>query len=169
MAQNIYDFFGLKPTFEVDLSQLESAYLITMKKVHPDLFASRPAAERRVAEQWSTRLNEAYQTIRDPVRRATWLCENAGYDVGAEKNTMMPMDFLLTQMRWREQLERVAGDAEAATALSAEVEREQASILRALTEAIDRDKNFPLAVELTRKLMFVTKFHVQMKQQQPQD
>lgn len=167
MAQpSIYAFFGLQPSFVVDAAHLEVAYLAAMKKVHPDLFASRPAAERRVAEQWSTRINEAYQTIKDPVRRATYLCEAAGFDVGAEKNTAMPMDFLMAQMRWREMLDNAHGDASVKAKLAAEVETEEKSILASLADALDAKHDYAAAVALTRKLMFVTKFRLQLQQQE---
>ncbi len=167
MAQkSIFDYFGLKTAFVVDEEALEAGYVTMIKKMHPDLFASRPAAERRVAEQWSARLNEAYATIKDPVRRATYLCEAAGYDVGAEKNTAMPMDFLMTQMRWREMLDGHADDEAVMEKLRAECDAEAASLLEGLAKAIDTDRQYDRAVELTRKLMFVEKFQHQLKKKE---
>lgn len=163
---SIYSYFGLKPSFVVDTERLEAAYLAAIKKVHPDLFAARPAAERRVAEQWSTRLNEAYQNIKDPVRRATYLCEVAGFDVGAEKNTAMPMDFLMAQMRWREMLDNAPEDEKVKETLNYEVKEEEERILADLTEALDVKQDYQAAVALTRKLMFVTKFHSQLQQKE---
>ena len=92
-----FELFGLKPAFKVDLEALHAAHERAILQVHPDRFADRPAAERRVAEQWASRINEAYAVLKDPVMRAVWLCEAAGRSVGAETNTRMPMDFL---SRW---------------------------------------------------------------------
>ena len=119
MAQmSPFQLFGMKPAFMIDEAKLEAAYQAAMMKVHPDRFADRPAAERRVAEQWSTRINEAFKLLKNPVKRAAWLCENAGRPIEAETNTRMPADFLMTQIMWREALE--SGDAGAADAVRAE-------------------------------------------------
>ena len=55
-----FELFGLKPAFKVDLEALHAAHERAILQVHPDRFADRPAAERRVAEQWASRINEAY-------------------------------------------------------------------------------------------------------------
>ena len=100
-----FELFGLKPAFKVDLEALHAAHERAILQVHPDRFADRPAAERRVAEQWASRINEAYAVLKDPVKRAVWLCEAAGRSVGAETNTRMPTDFLMQQMAWREAMD----------------------------------------------------------------
>ena len=87
-----FELFGLPAAFKVDGEALRAAHERAILQVHPDRFAGRPAAERRVAEQWASRINEAYATLKDPVKRAVWLCEAAGRPVGAETNTRMPMD-----------------------------------------------------------------------------
>ncbi len=96
-----FQLFGMTPQFDIDENHLEKAYQAAMLKVHPDRFADRSAVERRVAEQWSARINEAHNTLKNPVLRAGWLCETAGFPIRAETNTAMPMDFLLKQMQWR--------------------------------------------------------------------
>jgi molecular chaperone HscB len=70
--------------------------------VHPDRFAHAGEAERRLAMQWATRANEAYQTLKRPLERAKYLLHLAGHDLQAESNTAMPADFLMEQMEWRE-------------------------------------------------------------------
>lgn len=70
-----FELFGLKPAFKVDLEALHAAHERAILQVHPDRFADRPAAERRVAEQWASRINEAYAVLKDPVKRAVWLCK----------------------------------------------------------------------------------------------
>ena len=86
--------------------------------MHPDRFASAGDAERRASMQWTTRVNEAYRTLRSPVQRARYLLELEGVDVAFETNTAMPPDFLMRQMELREALE-AAGDARDADARSA--------------------------------------------------
>ena len=80
------------------------------RQAHPDKFAAQGAAAQRVAMQWSVRINEAYQRLKDPMRRAAYLCELHGAPILAEDNTAMPAAFLMQQMEWREALEE-AGTA----------------------------------------------------------
>jgi molecular chaperone HscB len=70
--------------------------------------------------QWSVRINEAYQRLRDPLKRAAYLCELGGAAVNAENNTAMPAAFLMQQMEWREELED-ASDLSRLESLSREV------------------------------------------------
>ena len=77
--------------------------------MHPDRFAQAGDAERRASMQMTTRVNEAYRTLKSPVRRAQYLLELNGVDVGFETNTAMPREFLMEQMELRERLEDGAG------------------------------------------------------------
>ena len=112
MAQNAFTLLSLPAVFALSEDKVEEAWRRAIALVHPDKFASRPAAERRVAEQWAGRINEARDALIDPVSRATLLLQNAGVDVGRETDTRMPGDFLMQQMLWREALEDADGDAD---------------------------------------------------------
>lgn len=147
----------MRPAFAVDLEALARAHERAILQVHPDRFAGRPAAERRVAEQWAARINEAYALLQSPVRRAGWLCEAAGVPVEAETHTRMPADFLMEQMAWREALENAA-DEKAREAVRAEARARAGLITEALRTAIDEQGDYAAAAELTRRLMFVERF-----------
>src|SRR5262247_2506354 len=84
---------------------LEKAYREIQSRVHPDRFAHAGDAERRASLQWTTRVNEAYRVLKDPVQRAKHILELNGVDVAFETNTQMPSDFLLQQLELREELE----------------------------------------------------------------
>ncbi|MFX5957017.1 Fe-S protein assembly co-chaperone HscB, partial [Acinetobacter baumannii] len=72
---------------------------------HPDRFAHAGDAERRVAMQWAAHANEAYRTLRQPLKRAIYLLSLRGIDIQAANNTAMAPDFLMQQMEWREALQ----------------------------------------------------------------
>jgi len=76
--------------------------------VHPDRFAHAGDAERRASLQWTTRVNEAFHVLKNPVARAKHLLELHGVDVAFETNTAMPAEFLMQQMELREALEAAA-------------------------------------------------------------
>src|SRR4029453_10581235 len=91
--------------FSLDGEALERAYREIQSQVHPDRFAHAGDAERRASMQWTTRVNEAYRTLKSPVQRARHILELNGVDVEFETNTQMPSDFLLQQLELREELE----------------------------------------------------------------
>lgn len=155
MAQELTPFaiFGAQPRFRINGEKLEAAYRQAIMKVHPDRFADRPAAERRVAEQWTSRINEAFETLGSPSKRAAWLCAAAGHPIEAETNTSMPADFLMEQIEWREALEAGRG-AEARE----RAESTRTELLEGLGRAIDDEANWARAVDLTRRLLFVERF-----------
>lgn len=107
--------------------------------------------------QWSVRINEARQRLKDPVRRATYLCELHGQLIGAENNTAMPADFLMQQMQWREALDE-ADDVTSLQALADEVQQAQQETLHALGRSIDQQQDYVAAAQRVRRLMFVQRF-----------
>lgn len=160
-ALDHFELFGLTPSFAIDLDALEAAFKRVQAQVHPDRFATGTAAERRIAMQWATQANEAYRTLRDPGRRAAYLCERHGVTVDAESNTAMPAAFLMQQMAWRESLDEIRADGRSPDALIAEVEEARAGTTAALAAAIDTHGDFAHAAALVRQLMFIDRFRAE--------
>jgi len=105
LQSNDFELFGLTQQFALDRSALDARWKELQREAHPDKFAAQGAAAQRVAMQWSVRINEAYQRLKDPVKRAAYLCELGGAPIRAEDNTAMPAAFLMQQMSWREELD----------------------------------------------------------------
>src|SRR5690348_5123144 len=102
--QNHFELFHLPVQFDLDMAQLDSAFREVQGQVHPDKFVGTSSTEQRVAMQWATRANEGYQTLKNPLKRATYLCELHGVSLKTETDTAMPVEFLMQQMEWREAL-----------------------------------------------------------------
>jgi molecular chaperone HscB len=152
-----FELFGLKRQFAQDRGALDTRWKDLQREAHPDKFAAQGAAAQRIAMQWSVRINEAYQRLKDPLKRAAYLCELAGFPVNAHSNTAMPTAFLMQQMEWREALD----DAQAATALEAlddQVQSSRKAVLQQCAAALDEQRDFTSAVGLVRTLMFIEKF-----------
>jgi molecular chaperone HscB len=149
-----FELFGLPPVFSLDQEMLDKAYRDIQSQVHPDRFAHAGDAERRASLQWTTRVNEAYRTLKSPVQRGKHLLELHGVDVAFETNTAMPAEFLMQQMELREQLEE-AKDAKALDALRAGLRINKKSLEREIAGAIDAEKDYKGAADLVRKLMFL--------------
>ena len=157
LQANDFELFDVPARFEQDRAQLDTRWKALQREAHPDRFAAEGAAAQRIAMQWSVRINEAYQRLKDPLKRAAYLCELQGAPVQAENNTAMPAAFLMQQMEWRENLddtESAAGLAALADEVSAEQRRVQQELARLLDDVQD-----PLqAVGQVRALMFIERF-----------
>jgi len=103
------------------------------------------------------RVNEAYQRLKDPLKRASYLCQLHGAPIDAESNTTMPREFLMQQMAWREALDDAEGE-EALDALAQEVRSHRQRMLDVLGECIDERGDFPAAAQQVRALMFIERF-----------
>ena len=152
-----FTLFGLPERFALDRSGLDLQWRALQAQVHPDRFAAEGPAAQRVAMQWAVRVNEAYQRLKDPLKRAAYLCERRGAPVNAEDNTAMPGPFLLQQMAWREALEE-AEDAAAVDALEADVRRDEQALYDDLALALDERDDPAAAAQQVRALMFVDRF-----------
>ena len=157
--QNHFELFQLPPQFALDQAALDSAYRDVQGKVHPDRFINASSAEKRVAMQWATRANEAYQTLKSPQKRAQYLCELNGVDLQTESNTAMPVSFLMQQMEWREALgdARVAKDADALELLDRHLRGERKALLAQVQAQLD-SADYAAAAQSVRALMFLDKF-----------
>jgi molecular chaperone HscB len=155
--QNHFELFGLPPAFGLQAEALEESYRTIQSRVHPDRFAHAGDAERRASLQWTTRVNEAYRVLKDPVQRGKHLLELQGVDVAFETNTQMPGDFLLQQLELREELEAAVGAEDGARLerLRSGLRGQKRALEGEIGEAIDVKKDYAGAAELVRKLMFL--------------
>jgi len=162
LGQTDFELFGLPPVFALDRADLDSRWKALQARVHPDKFATADAASQRQAMQWSVRVNEAYQRLKDPQHRAAYLCDLHGVDIAAESNTAMPGDFLMQQMAWREALEEAEGLA-ALEDLSDEVAAERKRRLEQLQHTADHQGDFVALAGQVRALMFVERFRTEVE------
>ncbi|MFN4349339.1 MAG: Fe-S protein assembly co-chaperone HscB [Hylemonella sp.] len=152
-----FELFGLPQQFTQDRAAIDARWKDLQREAHPDKFAAQGAAAQRVAMQWSVRINEAYQRLKDPLRRAAYLCELHGAPVSAENNTAMPAEFLVQQMEWREALDD-AQDIPALDALNDEVGRSRKGLLQRCEQLLDQTRDYTGAVAQVRALMFIERF-----------
>jgi molecular chaperone HscB len=153
-----FEFFGLSPSFAIDDAVLASAFRERQSAVHPDRFASASDAEKRAAMEQTVAVNDAYNTLRDPVRRAMyllWLKNVNGMD---EKNTSMPHDFLVEQIEWREAIAdaKLKEDVDRLDEMNDEL-RSMLDSMGSTFAAAYEGEHLPVATTLARKMRFVQK------------
>lgn len=157
LAVNDFELFDLPQKFDLNRAELDARWKALQRQVHPDQFVSQGVAEKRLAMQWSVRINEAYQRLKTPLLRAAYMCELNGWPIEAEVNTSMPAEFLMLQMQWREALEE-ADSVQALEVLQAEIDRHQQSTLSKLRQCLDVELRWDEAVHEVRALMFTERF-----------
>ena len=152
-----FQLFGLAQSYQVDMAQLEQQYRALQAQVHPDKSAHLSDAEQRLAMQRATLVNEAYQTLRNPLRRARYLLSLRGVDIQEENNTVMPLEFLTAQMEWHEAVSEAqqARDVAALEQLEARLHHETRELEAQLAVKIDTEKDYAAAAGAVRKLRFM--------------
>jgi molecular chaperone HscB len=96
-GQNHFARLGLPRSFDVDAGDLDKRYFAFQRNLHPDRFARKTARERALAESQSASLNQAYETLKDPLRRAGYLLELAGRPSAAVNAATVDDEELLTE------------------------------------------------------------------------
>jgi len=157
LASSDFDLFGLPVQFAQDRPALDLRWKQLQREAHPDKFAAQDGAAQRLAMQWSVRINQAYQRLRDPLKRAAYLCELAGAKVNADNNTAMPAQFLQNQMQWREDLDDATSLGQLDT-LQTSVEEARQQALAECARLLDAAHDAVGAVGLVRALMFIERF-----------
>ena len=157
LTSSDFELFAVPEQFAQDSAAIEARWKELQREVHPDKFAAQGPSAQRVAMQWSVRVNEAYKRLRDPLRRAAYLCERRGAPINAESNTAMPGAFLIEQMAWREALEDAQSEGDVET-VSAELARARAATLNRIETLLDESGDAAAAAQQVRALMFIERF-----------
>ena len=157
LAANDFALFQLPQQYAIDLLSLEQSWKALQRHAHPDMHSQADASAQRLSMQWSVRINEAYQRLKNPVKRAAYLCELRGVPIAAETNTAMPTEFLVQQIDWRETLDTADSPAEI-DALLTEVKAYRDSLLAECEHFLDGVSDTQMAAQSVRALMFVDRF-----------
>jgi len=152
-----FELFGLPMKFAQDREAIDGRWKELQREAHPDRFAAQGQAAQRIAMQWSVRINEAYQRLKDPLKRAAYLCELRGAPVNAQTNTAMPSDFLVQQMAWREALEEAQSE-EKLDQLDGELQRVRDEAMQRVERLLDEQGDAAAAAQQVRALMFIERF-----------
>ena len=158
--QNHFELFKLPVQFSIDRQGLDKAYKEIQNLVHPDRFVTATEAEKRTAIQWAAMANDAYHILRNPLKRAAYLCELNGYNLNGETHVTMDPEFLMQQIEWRESLENAREDKDLARL--EKLDEEQRNLRKEQMDIVEKhldDKQFDKAVQDIRKMMFLEKFN----------
>ncbi|QUN07025.1 co-chaperone HscB [Shewanella yunxiaonensis] len=159
---NYFELFEIPQNFDVDVAELAERYRELQKAVHPDKFANASEQQKLLAISKTAQVNDAFQTLKDPIRRAEHMLSLRGIDINNESTTMKDTGFLMQQMEWREALEDLRGSDDIETGI-AELEGDFSQYRKQLLEnlrkqlADDQASAAIVAADQVRKLKFMAK------------
>jgi len=153
-----FEIFALVPKFHIDMGSLDTNFRDFQRQVHPDKTAHLSDAERRLSMQWATLANEAYQTLKKPIDRASYLLRINGIETHSEGHVVgLSEDFLMEQMEWREALQETIDnvDIEELDKLERRVKTKLTGQLDRLGNLLDSEQSFDAAADLVKQTRFL--------------
>ena len=159
MTQNFFDTFNLPVLFNIDIDMLNHQYRTLQKTIHPDRFVNATDAEKKQSLQKSTQINDAYQVLKDPIKRASHIIS---LHQVLKENTLPP-DFLMQQMEWEEEFETI-NDLEQVQLFSDKIDGEKKMLMDLLAMDLDEKKDWESATNIIGKLKFITNLFLRIQQ-----
>ena len=154
-----FETLGLPRRYDVDLAAAEKTHRELSRALHPDKHASGGASERKDSLNSTALLNDAYRTLRDPIKRAESLFALLGISIGEGQEPKAEPGFLMDMMEQREALEdaKASKDAAALRALAAVIEGKQMTAQQQLAQGFKSGEFAPLTGRLG-ELRFYRRF-----------
>jgi molecular chaperone HscB len=164
LNQTYFELFGLEPNFAIDLARLQAEQRRLQASYHPDRHVTESDRNKRLSVQVASWINQAYETLQDPVKRSRYLLEISGADFPDDSATTSDTGFLMEQIELRESIEACRLNPDG-LARSEEIEaglrrREQelADEFVARFEASD----LQAAIDISRKMQFIQRVQRQL-------
>ncbi|MDC9714455.1 MAG: Fe-S protein assembly co-chaperone HscB [Gammaproteobacteria bacterium] len=163
--QNYFELFSLEADFAIDLSALEQIYQMQIAQYHPDKFAVGSDKEKTLAVQNTSLINSAFDTLKSPLLRATYLLELQDINAFDEKDTKMDVDFLMRQIELRESLEAIekAEDEMALDDFIGSINRKEKQNIAQIEQGF-KTGEIDIIKNLVRELKFYTQLNTHAKQ-----
>lgn len=157
MSINFFTLLQLPEAFVIDLETLHQNYQSIQKNIHPDRFATFDDEAKLESIKKTAQVNDAYQTLKSPIRRAEYLLQLKGINIHDEKYTAVPQDFLMQQMEWREELETYKLNKVALEKLAQDIQKNKNDMMNQLPSFFDDKNHLNDAIRVTRELNFIEK------------
>ncbi|MCW8853167.1 MAG: Fe-S protein assembly co-chaperone HscB [Gammaproteobacteria bacterium] len=158
-SSNYFEIFNASFSYDIDLNEMGQIYLDLQKSVHPDRYANASDQEKRIAMQQTSLINQAFQTLKDPVSRAQYMLKLKGLDMNSETDTTMDAGFLMEQMEFRESImdARDKNDPLAELdSMAIDLNNKMKDLMDGFTRAF-AEASYDSAREIVRKMQFIIK------------
>lgn len=154
--------FGLHKNFDVDVDGLERTYFELQRHLHPDRFAKKTPKEKSLSQQQAVTLNEAFETLKDPLLRADYLLKVLGEDGISHDHTVNDPALLMEAMETREALME-ADSVDVVNDLTMKARRDVRYCVKQIAQAF-ADKKLDAARKLALRLKYLTKLLEETRQ-----
>jgi len=161
LTDNHFVLFDLPVSFEVDKQHLADTYRQLQSEYHPDRFATESDEKRRFAQQTAAQINEAYQTLKQPLARGRYLLAIKGTPIDDAQNPNMDTSFLMHQLELREKLDLLPQHSHAIDELDdfmENIEKDIAELVTAISHHFAMDA-LESAKSTIYKLHFLNRLH----------
>ena len=168
LKQNYFDLFGIDVGFDIDKSTLRARQQKLQAEFHPDRFVTGSDHEKRLSVQQASWVNEAYQTLLDPVKRSRYLLKLSGVEVKDESETTSDTDFLMEQIELREELDACRSHAQPLEQCDALELKLQGKLQMLADEFVGNYQagKFDQAMAISRKMQFIQRLQEQVSELQ---
>ena len=158
-SSNFFALFSLPSGWQIDRGLLDARYRKLQQEFHPDRFASKGDVDKRLALQTTSLINQAYETLKSPLKRAQYLLELEDLDAAQESHITSDGQFLMQQIEFRETLGDLNGTADPITALDTMRTDVQSQYLQLQNdfEAQHLAGNYTDALDTVAKMQFFSK------------
>ena len=165
-SKNHFELFGLPVAYVIDQDALRERYRELQRVVHPDRYVGRTEQERRLSMQGAAQINQAYETLRDPVERARYLLALHGVEMEPTRETTRDSAFLMEQLELREELEGLKDQSDPLGAVQEFLTRINRMIVTMISQmAVDFEtpdtERLEAVRERVRKMQFLKKLYLE--------
>ncbi len=161
MTKNYFEIFNLPEKFDIDLTVLQKNYREIQKKIHPDKFTTSTENEKIQSMIKSTQINDAYKTLKLPLKRASYITSLHTDD----KKIILPPEFLMQQMEWEEYFESIQTKKEKVNEFDSLIKNKKDDFIGLLQNQIDQKKDWDAAAITIHKLQFIEQLINKISQQ----
>ena len=112
LKQSYFELFDLDLAFDIDFGRLHSEHHRLQAIFHPDRYVNASDQEKRLSVQQASWINEAFEVLSSPVKRARYMLELSGLELNDESETTSDTAFLMEQIAIREEIDECRSDAD---------------------------------------------------------
>ncbi|RKF15534.1 Fe-S protein assembly co-chaperone HscB [Alginatibacterium sediminis] len=167
---NYFELFNLAPSYLPEPKALAQTYRTLQAQHHPDRFVTQDSQVQKQSMQHAAMINDAYQTLKNPLLCAQYMLQLQGIELKDEQQTLNDMPFLMQQMQLREQLEAIEASDDAEQQLEHFVEKLKGEQQNLRQDFVQRYQNndFISASHSVRKMKFFVRLEQQCAQLEDQ-
>ncbi len=162
---NHFELFGLPFQFELDGGLLSTQFRELQRRFHPDNFATASERDRLMSVQKAAQINDAFQTLKNPISRAEYMLSEQDMDIRGEQKTLQDPEFLMQQMELREELEEISDASDPESALF-DFEQQTTALYKSQLTALEQllnQEDWEEAADAVRKLKFIDKLRYEIE------